>query len=154
LHQFQRDAARLDVDPRRIEFVFMPAEAMLPALESRTVDAAVLKGAAAVLAEAQGHKVLYQKWDMTADDDCCPAILAQVEAFLVVARTLDDRQIACLVRRLAAASRAPAAELRRATLAQIEFPEQALAQFPLASFAPLDDALRTKLGRRAWSAAQ
>ncbi|WP_043582573.1 hypothetical protein [Geminisphaera colitermitum] len=145
LHQFKTDAARLGADPSQLRLRFMPFEAMLPALESRAVDAIIVKGAYAVLAVQQGHTILYQNWNVQSGDACCPAIVTQAEYILIVTAAAAPRA-AALVDALAATTRLPAADLRRATARHIAYAEAALAELPLASFAPLTAGLREELG--------
>ena len=86
LADFQADAYRLGVDLSQVEFVFMPEYAMFQALEAGIVDGAVISGTNAIVALQEGHTILYQNWEMTATDECCPLIVAQA-ALLLVART-------------------------------------------------------------------
>lgn len=147
LHQFRRDATRLEADASKLRLRYMPFEAMLPALEAGTADAIVVKGAYAVLAVQQGHKILYQNWNVadSTGDTCCPAIVSQAEYLLVVRAAVANRAIS-LTDALVAASRRPAADLREATARHIAYAGEALAELPLATFAPLTADLRKELG--------
>lgn len=148
LHQFRTDARRLGVDPDQIRFTYMPAADMLPALEARAVDAALVRGALAVLAETKGHKVLYQNWEVKPGDGCCPEALAQVEQLLVVRKGAAGR-LGPLLAALSAASDRPPAELRGAVARATGFPEPLLGGFPQGSFAPVGAELRRELGAKA-----
>ncbi|AHF92376.1 hypothetical protein OPIT5_21105 [Opitutaceae bacterium TAV5] len=145
LHRFRTDAGRLGADLSNHRLRFMPFDAMLPALESRTVDAILVKGAYAGLAVRQGHTILYQNWDVQAGDACCPAIVSQAEYILVV-RADAEKRTAALVNALAAADRLPPADLRRATARHLAWDGAALDELPLASFVPLTADLRKELG--------
>jgi len=149
-HEFSHDAKRLGVDISRIELVFMPFDDMLPALESKTVDAILTKGAYGAIGESLGHSVLYQKWDVEAgEDECCPAILAQTAYYLVV-RPLPDEEVARLVQRLEATNLAKPSEARALVCKRLGLKQGDLSQFPVASFAPLSDSLRSYLKHLAW----
>lgn len=149
LHQFTADAKRLGALTQNIRYKYMDFDIMLPALESKAVDAVITKGAYAALAESTGHTILYQNWEMTAGDECCPAVLAQIEYFLVV-RDLPTEKIHSLIESLRTASDLPVAEQRAAVVRRIRFPEKTLEAFPLAGFIPIQDELRKQLGSRAW----
>lgn len=149
MHQFRADAHRLDVPVDKIRFVTMPFDAMLPALESGVVDGALMKGSAAVLAELQGHKVLYQNWDVKAVDECCPAVLAQAEYFLLV-RPDRDSAVRQLVSAMTASNRLAAADCRKSITSATGFPAEPLERYPLSRFSPVDEELRKKLGASVW----
>jgi ABC-type nitrate/sulfonate/bicarbonate transport system substrate-binding protein len=145
-HQFNTDARRLGLDPKKIRYSYMPFDQMLPALESRAIDGALVKGAYAVLAELQGHKVIYQNWDIKAGaDECCPPSIAQTEYFLVVRdQALDE--VTPLIKALTAASELSPSEIRRAVSNKLGYPKEALEQFPVATFAPVSEEQRKLLG--------
>jgi hypothetical protein len=144
-HQFQQDASRHGLDPRTLRYSYMPFAQMLPALEAKAVDGVVVKGAYGVLAEQAGHKILYQNWKVAASDDCCPAILAQTEFFLVVRQQALDR-LTPVIKELSAADDLPASDLRAAVSNRLGYPATALERFPVASFVLLDDAARKTIG--------
>lgn len=95
LEAFEGDAERLNIDLSDAEFVTIPFDDMLPALEAGSVDAIVSKSAYAALAQDQGHMVLYQNWDVIPGDECCPAIVDQVQ-YVLLARK-DAPQAALLL---------------------------------------------------------
>jgi ABC-type nitrate/sulfonate/bicarbonate transport system substrate-binding protein len=134
LKQFQADAARNGLAPASLTVTPLPFDAMVPALEAGIVDAALLKGAHALLAQKQGHKILYQNWDVKGGDECCPASIAQVE-FLLLAPTAAGGTRRELVEILAAA--APPARAREITAAKTAYPPELLAELPVAEFKPL-----------------
>jgi ABC-type nitrate/sulfonate/bicarbonate transport system substrate-binding protein len=134
-HQFNKDAKRHDLDPKSLKFSYMPFADMLPALEAKAIDGALVKGAHAVLAELQGHKIIYQNWDVKAGaDDCCPPSIAQTEYFLLVREQSVDK-LRPLVQALVTASELPPTQLRQAISSQLGYPVAALEQYPTASFA-------------------
>jgi ABC-type nitrate/sulfonate/bicarbonate transport system substrate-binding protein len=134
-HQFNKDAKRHGLDTKTLKFSYMPFADMLPALEARAIDGALVKGAHAVLAELQGHKIIYQNWDIKAGaDDCCPPSIAQTEYFLLVREQAVER-VKPLITALVAASELPPSQLRQAITAQLGYPGAALEQYPTASFA-------------------
>ncbi|QEM68752.1 hypothetical protein FO488_11700 [Geobacter sp. FeAm09] len=145
LHQFRKDARRLGVDVDRIRTRFMSFDEMVPALEAGKVDAVLVKGSYAVLAEHLGHKVLYQNWDIKAGDECCPAALAQSDYFLVV-RGGAVEAFKPVVQSLLAASALPPAELRQAVGKRLGYAREDLERLPTASFVAVGDDLRKELG--------
>ncbi|WP_191965736.1 ABC transporter substrate-binding protein [Oryzomonas sagensis] len=145
LHQFRRDAKRLGVDVDRIRTRFMSFDEMVPALEAGKVDAVLVKGSYAVLAEHLGHKVLYQNWDIKAGDECCPAALAQSDYFLVV-RGGAVEALKPVVQSLLAASALPPAELRKAVSKRLGYSREDLERLPTANFVTVGDDLRKELG--------
>jgi ABC-type nitrate/sulfonate/bicarbonate transport system substrate-binding protein len=147
-HQFNKDAKRLGLDPKTLQFSYMPFADMLPALEAKAIDGALVKGAHAVLAELQGHKIIYQNWDIKAGaDDCCPPSIAQTEYFLLVR---DDaiNEARPLVAALTAASELPPSEIRLAVTAQLGYPPAALEQYPTASFTVVSEEQQKLLGEQ------
>jgi len=145
LHQFRKDAKRLGVNVDRIHVVFMSFDEMVPALEAGKVDAVLVKGSYAVLAEHLGHKVLYQNWDIKAGDECCPAALAQSDFFLVV-RAQAVEALKPVVQSLLAASALPPAELRQAVGKRLGYSQEDLERLPTANFVTVSDELRKELG--------
>jgi ABC-type nitrate/sulfonate/bicarbonate transport system substrate-binding protein len=134
-HQFNKDAKRHGLDPKTLKFSYMPFADMLPALESKSIDGALVKGAHAVLAELQGHKIIYQNWDIKAGaDDCCPPSIAQTEYFLLVREEAVER-VKPLITALVTASDLPPTQLRQAIGTQLGYPAAALEQYPTATFA-------------------
>ncbi|MFZ4859074.1 MAG: ABC transporter substrate-binding protein [Desulfuromonadaceae bacterium] len=134
-HQFNKDAKRHGLDPKTLKFSYMPFADMLPALESKSIDGALVKGAHAVLAELQGHKIIYQNWDIKAGaDDCCPPSIAQTEYFLLVREEAVER-VKPLITALVTASDLPPTQLRLAISVQLGYPAAALEQYPTATFA-------------------
>lgn len=147
-HQFTKDAKRHGLDPKKIRYSYMPFEQMLPALESKAIDGALVKGAYAVLAELQGHKVIYQNWDIKAGaDECCPPSIAQTE-YLLVVRESESDALKPLVKALVAASDLPPADIREAVGKQLGYPKEALEQFPTATFAAVSEEQRKLLGEK------
>lgn len=147
-HQFNKDAARHGLDTKTLKFSYMPFADMLPALEAKAIDGALVKGAHAVLAELQGHKIIYQNWDIKAGaDDCCPPSIAQTEYFFLVREPSVER-LTPLITALAAASDLPPSQLRQAISSQLGYPVAALEQYPTASFGVVSAEQRKLLGEQ------
>lgn len=145
-HQFKKDARRHGLNPRKIRYSYMPFAEMLPALEAKAIDGVLVKGAYGVLAELAGHKILYQNWEIKAGaDDCCPPSIAQTELFLVI-RPEKTEQVKPLIAALSATNTLPAAEVRGAVSRKLGYPSEALALYPLPTFATVSEALRKQLG--------
>ncbi len=83
-HAFKKDLAWLDVDQSKITFVFIPFDAMIPALESGKIDAVFTKSSYALIAQKLGHSIPYIQWDIAAGDECCPAVIVQTEYLLLI----------------------------------------------------------------------
>jgi ABC-type nitrate/sulfonate/bicarbonate transport system substrate-binding protein len=147
LHQFLADTERLGVDPGAITLAPMPFDQMVPTLEARKADAILTRGGHALLAVAQDHKVLYQNWDVTGEDECCPKTLAQVELVLVTrAKGMGARRVRALVAALEAGSAASSDNLRAAVSVRTRIPLSVLEPFPVASFAVLTPEQQAELG--------
>ncbi len=147
-HQFNKDAKRHGLDYKTLKFSYMPFADMLPALEAKAVDAALVKGAQAVLAELQGHKVIYQNWDIKAGaDDCCPPSIAQTEYFLLVREEAVER-VKPLITALVISSDLPPTQLRQAISAQLGYPAVALEPYPTATFAVVSPEQAKLLGEK------
>jgi ABC-type nitrate/sulfonate/bicarbonate transport system substrate-binding protein len=147
-HQFKRDLKRHGVNSGTITFTYMPFGDMLPALEAKAVDGIVTKASYGVAAELQGHTILYQNWDLKpGGDECCPAFLAQIEYFLVVREDAVGK-LKPFYAALKTATALPPKDIRRAAVAKLGYPQQALETFPVADFAAVEDSLRKELGER------
>jgi ABC-type nitrate/sulfonate/bicarbonate transport system substrate-binding protein len=147
-HQFNTDAKRHGLDTKTLHYSYMPFADMLPALEAKAIDGVLVKGAHAVLAELQRHKIIYQNWDIKAGaDDCCPPSIAQTEYFLLVREQVVER-VKPLIAALAAASDLPPTQLRQAISRQLGYPQAALEQYPTASFAVVTEEQRNLLGEQ------
>ncbi|MDR1874197.1 MAG: hypothetical protein LBQ90_04180 [Synergistaceae bacterium] len=135
-----KDAERLRADLSDVSYEVMPFDAMIPALESKTVDAAVIKGAFAVAAIHQGHSVLYQNWDVQPGDECCPAIVDQAVQVLLVRKEQSGKGEALTNLLLLAETEGPDA-LRRATARRTALSLEALDRQPVPAFDRADDSL-------------
>lgn len=149
LHQFEQDMTRHGLDPVLLNLIFLPFADLVPALEAKVIDGALLKGAHALIAESQGHKVLYQNCETAPGDDCCPATLAQAE-FLLIVRAHGARNIAALVDSLEVAGELPPALIRQAIAANTGYPAQNLEHFPTPWFSRVSEELEKQLGEAAW----
>jgi ABC-type nitrate/sulfonate/bicarbonate transport system substrate-binding protein len=147
-HQFNTDAKRHGLDTKTLKYSYMPFADMLPALEAKAIDGVLVKGAHAVLAELQGHKIIYQNWDIKAGaDDCCPPSIAQTEYFLLVREQASER-MKPLIAALVTASDLPPTQLRQAISRLLGYPQAALEQYPTASFAVVTEEQRKLLGEQ------
>ena len=140
LHAFRKDLKWLNVDPEKIAFVYMPFETMLPALEAGKIDAAVIKGSYAVLAEKLGHTIPYLQWDVAAGDECCPAIVAQTE-FLLLSKKEKKALTIDLANKLVEAEKTPESEIKAVTAEETGIPAGILDAFPPGEFSFADAAL-------------
>jgi ABC-type nitrate/sulfonate/bicarbonate transport system substrate-binding protein len=140
VHAFRKDLQWLKVDPAKIKFEYMPFEVMIPALEAGKIDAAVIKGSYAVLAEKLGYTIPYLQWEVTAGDKCCPAILAQTE-FLLLAKREKKTIAEGLARKLLEAEKLPEAQIKTATAEATGIPINILNALPPGSFSFADAAL-------------
>lgn len=139
-HAFLADLKQFGVDPQHVKFEFMPFDAMIPALESGTIDAAITRGSYSVLARKLGHTIPYLQWDIAAGDECCPAIIAQTE-FLLVARH-DARRASELITKLCLESaKADPGTVRKIVSDATGIPVDTLESFPLPSFSLADKPL-------------
>ncbi len=130
---FNEDLDRLSVTLDDARFVKLSYEDMLAALEARVVHAALLKGSHAALAEIQGHPILYQNWDLEPGNECCPAIVDQLEYFLVVNKTRMP-QADTLQNLLLDSNERDAQLIRAQTAARTGYPLKALQNLPIASY--------------------
>jgi ABC-type nitrate/sulfonate/bicarbonate transport system substrate-binding protein len=147
LHQFTADAARLGVEPQSIAFRPIPFDQMIPALEAGKVDAILTRGGHALLAMAHDHKVLYQNWEVTGTDECCPVTLAHVEFVLITrAKGMGARRIRTLLSALETASATPSSAIRTAVAERTRIPLAVLDPFPVASFTVLSPEQQAELG--------
>jgi len=138
--EFVKDAARLGADISGLQDKYMTFGAMLPALESGTVDAAIIKGSYSVAALQAGHSILYQNWEVEPGDECCPTIIAQAALVLLARRDKTDAAQK-LVDVLTAAQKLPQDSLRKAVAKHSVIPFEMLQGQPVPEFSPADDKL-------------
>ncbi len=82
---FLQDINKYDIkSPIKESIIVLSSDAIIPALESKAIDGVIVKGSHAIIAQLQGHHVLYQKWDVEAGDECCPPIVEQMVYILLV----------------------------------------------------------------------
>ena len=86
LEEFTKDARRLGADISDVNYVYMPFNAMVPALVAGVADAAVIRGSYSVTALQEGHNILYQNWEVEPGDECCPAVIDQAALVLLTRR--------------------------------------------------------------------
>jgi ABC-type nitrate/sulfonate/bicarbonate transport system substrate-binding protein len=140
LKAFVQDSARLKADISAVEYTVVPFDAMLPVLESGLADAAIIKGTYAVFARQRGHSILYQNWDVTPGDKCCPAIVDQAVLMLLARKEKLPESETLVARQLAAQEEGPSAQ-RRAVAAATPIPLAVLEEQPVAEFASADEKL-------------
>jgi len=146
VRHFEADALRFGLDLASLNYEHMPFPDMLPALEAGLVDAILVKSAHAVLAEQQGHSILYQNWDVEeGQDECCPLAVSQIE-YLLLIDSRDMSSASRLAEALLKASEAPGEELRAAITSATGTPVDLLENHPVAVFAPLTVAQRELFG--------
>lgn len=141
---FLADATRFGVTLNRDDFQVMSADAIIPALEAGKIDAALTKGSQAVLAKHAGHLILYQRWDLVPGDECCPAIIDQLEYVLLVREDLTN--LNGLLSHLEKSSALNPDSLRSATAKAIRVPPGTLNDLPLATFEIADRELLSLFG--------
>lgn len=146
LKTFLADAASAGVTAETVEFKYLPPDAVLAALESQSVDAAVTKGSHAALGQTLGHHILYQKWISAPGDECCPPTVAQIE-FVLLAQKKRHKEVARLVADLKAAETLPPNELRAAASRQLNLPANYWDHLPPGAFEEADQGLLSVLTR-------
>jgi ABC-type nitrate/sulfonate/bicarbonate transport system substrate-binding protein len=132
-HAFLKDLSLFGVDREKIKFEYIPFDAMIPALESGTIDAVLTKGSYSVIARKLGHTIPYLQWDIAAGDECCPAIISQTE-FLLLARKNARESSALITKLLLESAKADPSVLRKIVSDSTGIPVQTLESFPLPSF--------------------
>jgi ABC-type nitrate/sulfonate/bicarbonate transport system substrate-binding protein len=140
LEKFAEDAKRLGADISKVKYEYMVFHAMLPALESGAVDAAIVKGSYSVAALQAGHHILYQNWDVEPGDECCPAIISQA-ALVLVARRDKLNLVKPFVNTLVFAQKSSPDRLRHAVAESTVIPYEILQGQPVPEFSPADDEL-------------
>jgi len=151
LSQFKHDAQRYGVDTEKINFVYMDFATMLPALEAEKIDGMLTRASHALPAQAHGHMILYQNWDVPpgCDAPCCPVFLAQVKYFLLV-KDINPQKVGLLDIALAEASELPTEVKRDAIVKYTQYPSELLAKNPIAYYMGLSQELKEELGGWAW----
>jgi ABC-type nitrate/sulfonate/bicarbonate transport system substrate-binding protein len=151
LSQFKHDAQRYGVDTKKINFVYMDFTFMLPALEAGKIDGMITRASYALPAQKHGHTILYQNWDVSPGDACCPAYIAQVEFFLLV-KDMNPRSVRLLDSALVKASELSAEMSREAIAEFTQYPSELLAQKPpVAFYMRLSQELKQELGGWVWT---
>lgn len=137
---FEKDAVRLGADISEIERIYLPFEAMIPALQSKEIDGAVMKGSYSQFAKKLGHGILYQKWDLKAGDECCPEALAMLE-YVLVAGGDESFGADKLVGMLKKASGLEPVEQRGASARKTGIKAADIEGMPVAEFLSADDGI-------------
>jgi len=140
LDKFAEDAKRLGANISNVKYEYMVFHAMLPALESGAVDAAIIKGSYAVAALQAGHSILYQNWEVEPGDECCPAILNQA-ALVLLARRDKLEAVKPFVNALVFAQKSSPDQLRHAVAEHTVVPFETLRGQPVPEFSLESDEL-------------
>ncbi|MCL2076491.1 MAG: hypothetical protein FWH15_08690 [Betaproteobacteria bacterium] len=140
LTAFTEDAERLGADISGVRYKYMAFDAMVPALESGEVDAAIIRGTYSVVALQEGHFILYQNWDVQPGDECCPAIIDQAALALLAHRSKLDA-IEPLLDALEKTRELSQDDLRRAVADNTVIPFEILQGQPVPEFSRADDEL-------------
>jgi ABC-type nitrate/sulfonate/bicarbonate transport system substrate-binding protein len=140
LKEFTEDAKRLKANISDIKYEYMAFDAMIPALEAKAVDAAILRGTYSVIALQDGHSILYQNWEVKPGDECCPAIVDQA-ALVLLARRDKLNEIKPLLDALLLAQKLSPDQLRRAVADNTVIPFNILQGQPVPEFSLASDEL-------------
>ena len=140
LEKFIADAKRLGADISDIKYQYMTFDAMIPALEARAVDAAIIKGSYSVVALQKGHPILYQNWEVEPGDECCPAIIEQAALVLLSHRNKRDA-VKPFVDALLSTQKLSPDQLRRAVAENTVIPFEILQEQPTPEFSLANDEL-------------
>ncbi len=140
LDTFSSDAKRLGADISNVKYKYMVFHAMLPALESGDVDAAIIKGTYAVAALQAGHSILYQNWEVQPGDECCPAILDQA-ALVLLSRREKLEAVKPFINALVFAQKSPPDQLRQSVAEHSVIPFEMLRGQPVPEFSLESDKL-------------
>lgn len=153
LKQLQSDATKkLHADVSNVHWVYLDDDNLVPALNARKIDGAVVKADVAMLAVATGASILYQHWDVQGKDECCPIWSKQADSLLVVAPG-HATAVTGLMQQLEQVSKtASREELDRAVVSFLNYPVKALdGNWPRATFTPLSQAVREHFAQHLWS---
>lgn len=131
---FIADVERFGITLAPSDFKVLSSDAIIPALEAEQIDAALTSGAQAVIAQHAGHSILYQRWDLVPGDECCPAIIYQLEYLLLARKNFTHKDD--LIARLKLASKLHPDSLRSAMSRVFRMPSGKHSDLPLASFEP------------------
>jgi len=140
LDEFLKDAKRLNTNISDIKYEYMAFDAMIPALASKTVDAAIIRGTYSVIALQDGHSILYQNWEVVPGDECCPAIIDQAALVLLARRDKLDA-VKPFVDELLFSQKLPPDQLRQAVAENTVIPFKILQGQPVPEFSLADDEL-------------
>jgi ABC-type nitrate/sulfonate/bicarbonate transport system substrate-binding protein len=144
--EFKADLERYEIDHNEINFIVLAPDAIIPALETGYIDGAVVKGSQAVIAQKAGHKILYQKWEMEPGNECCPAIIDQLEFLLLTRKDIKDKALQLSVI-LSSATEADPSKLRKAISSALNIHEKLLVDLPLATYSVADNSLLDIYGK-------
>jgi ABC-type nitrate/sulfonate/bicarbonate transport system substrate-binding protein len=140
LEEFTADAMRLKANISDVKYKYMAFDAMIPALEAKVVDAAIIRGSYSVVALQEGHSILYQNWEMVPGDECCPAIIDQAALVLLARRERVDAAKPFLDALLEAQKLSPN-QLRQSVANNTVIPFEILKGQPVPEFSLASDTL-------------
>ncbi|GBU24273.1 hypothetical protein R83H12_00901 [Fibrobacteria bacterium R8-3-H12] len=140
LEEFIKDATRLNANISNIKYEYMPFDAMIPALEAKAVDAAIIRGTYSVIALQDGHSILYQNWEVQPGDECCPAIIDQAALVLLARRERLDA-VKPLIDALLSSQKLSPDQLRSSVANNTVIPVKLLQGQPVPEFSLANDEL-------------
>lgn len=140
LEEFTKAVSKYPLQLNQVDYRFLPADAIIPALDSGKIEGAIVKGSKAVIAISDGHNILFQKWDMEPGNECCPPVIDQLE-FVLVAQKNNQALNSELVKILGRSAALSPSVLREALSRTEHVPETLFADLPLASFEVADNQL-------------
>lgn len=139
-HALKKDMRDLNVKTNSVDFISVPFDSMLPALESGAVDAVITKSSYGIYAKKLGFTIPYAQWDITAGDACCPAVVAQTE-FLLVTRKKSRKETEYLSTFLLEIQKESDKDLRAAAAEKTGIPLKIVESLPIAAYSLADDKL-------------
>ena len=139
-HSLKKDLESLNVNVKKIKFVVIPFDAMIPAIEAGKVDAAITKSSYGIFAQKLGLSVPYVQWDVTAGDACCPAVTAKTD-YLLISSKKSEKETEALSELLLETQKESDADLRRVTAEKTGIGLKILESLPIASYSLADQAL-------------
>lgn len=146
LQEFTKAVSKYPIQLNQVQYLFLPADAIIPALDAGKIEGAIVKGSKAVIAVNDGHNILFQKWDMEPGNECCPPVIDQLELVLLAQKKNQafNSELTGILSRSAALS---PSVLRKALSRTEHVPDTLFADLPLASFDAADNQLLALFSR-------
>ncbi|HSW58525.1 MAG TPA: ABC transporter substrate-binding protein [Dehalococcoidales bacterium] len=146
LEDLKNALKKLNVDIDAINFVYIEEDTMLPGLEAGKVDGIITKSSYSWLAQQNGHKILYQNWQVkpSETDVCCALYIAHVDYYLIV-RDMEAGVLNPLLAALDQTNQLAPEKSRQAIVKYTGFPGDALEGAPVANFSRVSDDLKANL---------